>query len=386
MAEEPREEEPREEPEDDGFLRRLLRRMDHDPVGGDPPDHVYETYPGSVDTLLLDNVKYHLYPVQMPANTIEDRKVAVLKGRIYANSDNGIMVWTFGANIIPEVLVGGEYYVRVEHPEWRQITHLHNFHVPIPTNQEGHWQLTKPSSSGCFLWTATMPGARHWKRNKSLRIHIPENTIRIGALRFWNEPYIGKPYYHGGYLPPHESIQLQEGEPDEAEDDDDFAAPAQAEGVQGQQGADQQALIQQLQAQQEQMRWTDQLVQVHQERLDRLTEQLLPVQLEQLNQQREQLQAQQGEIADLRQLLENVSRVLLDTRVDLTQQDTEQQEQIRQLTLIADQHQNDIQQTRQELAQQETDQGQRMSQLMEAVMEEIQLLRHQQPLPSSNHQ
>ena len=369
MAEEPREEEP-------DVMAPLRQRMNLDPVSN-PPDHVYETYPGSVDTLLLDNVKYKLWRLEMPANTSNyDQLVAVLRGRIYANTDNGLMVWTFGASIMPEVLVGGDYALTVQHPDYKYLAILRNADVAFPRYQQ--WcQITHPSASGCFLWSDDPEEGIRAHNPARVRIHIPQNTNRIGALRWVNYPYIGVPSFVGGYLPTFGSFRKLELEEEPA---------AQAEGVQGQQGADQQALIQQLQAQQQQMRWTDRLVQVHQERLDRLTEQLLPVQLEQLNQLREQLQAQQGEIADLRQLLENLSRVLLDTRVDLTQQSTEQQEQIRQLALIADQHQNDIQQTRRELTQQETDQGQRMRQLIEAVMEEIRLLGHQQPLPSSNHQ
>ena len=371
-------EEPREEPD---VMAALRQRMNLDPVSN-PPNHVYSIYPGSMDILLLDNVKYKLWRLEMPANTSNyDHLVAVLRGQIYANSENGLMVWTFGASIIPEVLVGGDYALTVQHPDFKYLAILRNADVAFPRYQQ--WcQITHPSASGCFLWSGDPEEGFQAHNPVSCRIHIPQNTNRIGALRWVNYPYIGVPCFVGGYLPVFGSFRKLELEEEPA------AAPAaaQAEDVQGQQGGDQQALIQQLQAQQQQMRWTDRLVQVHQERLDRMTEQLLPVQLEQLNQLREQLQAQQGEIADLRQLLENLSRVLLDTRVDLTQQDTEQQEQIRQLTLIADQHQNDIQQTRQELAQQETNQGQRMRQLMEAVMEEIQQLRHQQPLPSSNHQ
>ena len=175
------------------------------------PNTAYQPYPGSRDELLLDNVSFHLYKVQMPENTpLLHQEVAVLRGRIYGNTETGIMVWTFGVAILPQTVGEGDYVIIPEHPEFQHMKFYRNPRVPLHTYaardrynrlfQRGY-RLTKRSGEGCFLWTAASKGKWREQGVDSLRIHIPSWTNRIGTLHWFNDAYIGVCQAVGGFLP-----------------------------------------------------------------------------------------------------------------------------------------------------------------------------------------
>ena len=212
MAEEPREEQtPRE---------MILERFLADPVMNpeltprpkvipelNPAQYLhYDSYPGTIDVLVLDNVLFHFFPIEKETNVPRlDQELVVLNGQIYANADTGLMSWTFGAQVLPLILTNGgfgpDFCLIVEHPEFPSMTLIRNNRVVYPEFDQ-KVLLTHMSVSKCFLWTDGSVELKWKKQEKAnLRILIPPNANRIGTLRFLNDTYIGIPESKGGLRP-----------------------------------------------------------------------------------------------------------------------------------------------------------------------------------------